>query len=489
MPMFTLFSKDDKNRLTVALLDASNATKLRVGVIEETGELEIYAEIFTELCPKMSEYETVLRIDRRDIDFSSVVKQTRAWWAENGAKSAYTPIYATKPMYSTWYSFHQDVIAENVLKECAEAKKLGMHSVIVDDGWQTGDNSRGYAYCGDWEVYEGKIPSMKKFVDDIHALGMKFLIWFSVPFVGIHSKVYEKFKGMYLSHNKGHDTAVLDPRFKVVREYLSDTYCEYVKKFGWDGLKLDFIDSFKLSENSSTDYDKMDCLSVEEGVNLLIKEVYEKVTAINPEFMIEFRQTYVGPMIGKYGNIFRVADCPYDSISNKIGAISLRLTSGTTAVHSDMIMWNKQDTVYSVAYQFLATLFAVPQISVKFDNISDEQRDFLQGYLAFWNKHENTLAKGDLTANGVDANFTIASSQTEKEKITAVYQQTVAKVDGKKVEYIFNATGIDGLYIECKDILKYEIYDVFSKLVGSGEISEKLTKLAVPNCGRIKLYK
>ena len=27
-----------------------------------------------------------------------------------------------------------------------------MESIIVDDGWQTDDNNRGYAYCGDWAV-------------------------------------------------------------------------------------------------------------------------------------------------------------------------------------------------------------------------------------------------------------------------------------------------------------------------------------------------
>ena len=36
----------------------------------------------------------------------------------------------------------------------------------------------------------------------------------------------------------------LDPRYKKVREYLSNLYESAVKEWDLDGLKLDFIDSF-----------------------------------------------------------------------------------------------------------------------------------------------------------------------------------------------------------------------------------------------------
>ena len=68
-----------------------------------------------------------------------------------------------------------------------------MDTVIIDDGWQTDDNSRGYAYCGDWEVATSKIPDMKKFVEDIHDTGMKIMIWYSVCFMGKYAKNYDKY--------------------------------------------------------------------------------------------------------------------------------------------------------------------------------------------------------------------------------------------------------------------------------------------------------
>ena len=51
---------------------------------------------------------------------------------------------------------------------------------------------------------------------------------------------------------------MLDPRFKDVRKFLVDIYASAVKEHGYDGLKLDFIDEFALSDSSSTNFDEMD---------------------------------------------------------------------------------------------------------------------------------------------------------------------------------------------------------------------------------------
>ena len=70
------------------------------------------------------------------------------------------------------------------------AAPLGFSSVIVDDGWQMEDSARSYAYCGDWEPAPEKIPDMKKHVENVHKLGMKYFLWYSVPYVGKYSRAY-----------------------------------------------------------------------------------------------------------------------------------------------------------------------------------------------------------------------------------------------------------------------------------------------------------
>ena len=87
-----------------------------------------------------------------------------------------------------------------------------------------------------------------------------------------------------------------------------------------------------------------DIKSLPLAVNRLLSDVMERLKAIKPEILIEFRQSYIGPAIRKYGNIFRAADCPADILTNRVRTVDLRLFSGNTAVHSDMLEWNMNET-------------------------------------------------------------------------------------------------------------------------------------------------
>ncbi|MBQ7907616.1 MAG: alpha-galactosidase [Clostridia bacterium] len=488
MPLICLFNKADQNRVTVALSDPSSPARISAGVVEENAKIRIQIDLFSELTSAISEYEVIVRVDKRNVPLYDAIKDAREWWSGLGYKCAYTPSEAKMPMYSTWYSFHQHTIPEEIIKECEIAKAYGMDTVIVDDGWQTDDNSRGYAFCGDWQVCKEKIPDMKGFVDKIHSLGMKFMIWFSVPFVGFESKNYERFKGMYLGTRLSSRASILDPRFKEVRDFLTDIYADSVKKYGWDGLKLDFIDSFKLTEDSSQDFEKMDTVSLEEGVQMLLSEATEKLKAINPDIMIEFRQSYIGPAISKFGNIFRVTDCPCDPIYNREFSLNLRLSSGTTAIHSDMLMWNKDDTNESVLYQLLSVMFAVPQISIRFDSITEDHKKLLKNYLAFWKEHRNTLLEGELTVKGADVGYTMAKSKKDGESVAVLYQDVVFSSENNTCEYVFNSTGRDNAYIEASTERKYQIYDIFGTMYSQGKIPAGVSRLPAKSGEMIKLY-
>jgi alpha-galactosidase len=313
-------------------------------------------------------------------------------------------------------------------------------------------------------------------------------LWFSVPFVGYYSKNYDKFKGKYLKHQDDRNTSVLDPRFKDVRKFLVNIYASAVKEYGYDGLKLDFIDEFALSSSSSTNFDEMDCRSVEEGLSKLLKEITTTLKKINPEIIIEFRQSYVGPFVGTFGNIFRVVDCPADAISNRIGGINLRLTSGETAVHSDMITWNVKDSNESVLYQLFSSLFIVPQISVRLAEINEDHKRLLKNFLSFWLEHQSTLLDGELKALNVDAGYTLASSETDQEKITVVYNNQVIDVNSNKCEFVFNATGENFLFLQTEKESRYIVYDYFGNLLESGTLKAGLHKLSIPNTYLLKLF-
>lgn len=428
-PVCCLYNESDINKVTFALSDAMNTIALRAGVQEESANIEFYTEFFIEASPPIDEYIVDVRIDRRSIRYEEAINDVAQWWAtQPGYEPAAVPEIAKMPMYSTWYSFHQNVDPNELLQQCYYAKKLGCEAIIVDDGWQTINSERGYAYCGDWKVSTERIPNMKQFVQDVQNLGMKFLLWYSVPFVGKKSQVWSTYEGKYLN-DYDVDTSILDPRFPEVREYLISIYEKALLDWNLDGFKLDFVDSFVMSEElkysigEGRDYD-----SVPEAVDQLLSDTICRLQAIKPDIMIEFRQQYIGPMMRKYGNMFRVADCPNNYSQNRIGSLDIRLLAGITAVHSDMMMWHKDEKPENVALQFIHALFSVPQVSVKLHEMSKEQYEVIEFWLNFWIKHKETLLSGKLIAYSPHYLYPVVNATTKFESITVLYNSQYLKV-------------------------------------------------------------
>jgi alpha-galactosidase len=233
---------------------------------------------------------------------------------------------------------------------------------------------------------------------------------------------------------------------------LINIYEHYVRDVGVDGLKLDFVDAFgepapgATPEGAPTRRDE----SVAEAAASLLAEVADRLRAINPDVMLEFRQAYIGPVMRRCGNIFRVGDVPNDFPSNRVNSIDLRLLSGNTAVHSDMLMWHGNDSVESAAMQMVHTLFAVPQVSILIDKISDEHRKMLTHYLSFWRAHRELLLDGQLTPYGPGMGFPQVLTERGDQWLAAVYAATVVRVPETlpAEAFLVNGTMDSKVYLE-----------------------------------------
>ena len=485
MPLHSIHSVKGRNRMTVSLSDALNPCEISTGVCEEDACLDCKVTFFTVPVAPLKEYCCKLRIDTRDIPYYDSIYDNTAWW-ENacGYTPAYVPEYARLPINSLWYSYHQVLDVDDIIKECALSKPLGMDTVIVDDGWQTDDNTRGYAYCGDWEIAPGKIPDIKAFIDGIHNTGMKVMFWFSVPFVGLHTKNYERFKDMLLDgtgNNK--DFWCLDPRYKEVREFLVETYVHAMKDWNLDGLKLDFIDAFSL-KGKSLEYDeKRDYQALEDALDVLMTDVSDALRKVNPEVLIEFRQAYVGPAIRKYGNMLRVTDCPNDAYMNRKDSINLRLTSGKTAVHSDMLMWHYDDKVETAALQIASCMYTVPQISVKIAKLSDEHKKMLGFYLKLWRENRELLLDGKIVASYPESNYSLAAAVKDGNAFYTCYTENVIDDEYNGNITAINATRLDSIIFKNLDGKAYTVVDCMGNTLETGTISGKLCEVNVPLCG------
>ncbi|MDQ4129042.1 MAG: alpha-galactosidase [Actinomycetota bacterium] len=487
-PVGCLYSLGGRNRLTLALSDALNAVSVKVGVEEETAELLCSVSIFEEPTAPLTGYEATLRLDTRDIPYHEALSAVGRWWAGlPGYEPAPVPENARLPMYSTWYSFHQDLDPGRVEEQCRLAKDLGCGAVIVDDGWQTTSNERGYAYTGDWEVAPEKVPDMREHVARVHALGMEFLLWYSVPFVGVHSRAWERFSGMLLGEDERLGAGVLDPRFPEVRELLIGTYEAALREWDLDGFKLDFVDSFGSSEElgGGRDYD-----GVPEAVDRLLTDTMERLGGIKPDIMVEFRQSYVGPLMRKYGNMFRAMDCPNDALENRMHTIDIRLLCGETAAHSDMLMWHPDDPVESAALQLVNVLFSVPQLSVLLDRIPPEHVEMLGFWLAFWREHRDVLLDGALEPHRPEAIYPVVLARTDKKLVAASYAEAVVSLRGElpPTLIVVNGTLDDNVVLDLErdaGTRAFEARDCSGRVVrtGSVELAQGLHKMGVPAAG------
>jgi len=489
-PIITVFSHTDTNIHTIACSDAINLIEMNALLREEDNSEYCHITFFKESHPAVKHYSADIRIDTREVPFSKSIQDVSKWWETYPNLQPHpTPDIARAPLYSSWYQFHQVLNPDILLSECGIAHKLGYELIILDDGWQTLDNNRGYDYTGDWEPI--RFPDMAAFVEKIHETGMKFGLWFSVPFCGQKSKAYQKFKGKFLTEN--HRWApVFDPRYPEVRNHLISIYVNALKAWNLDAFKFDFIDDFKTyPETVLTKEDGRDYANVNEAVDRLLLDALTALRAIKPHIAIEFRQQYIGPALRKYGNMFRAFDCPNDVVSNRIRVTDVKLLCGNTAVHSDPQTWHREEKVELAALQILNGFFGVPQMSMLLDDLPEDHFDMVKFYTHYWNENKRILLDGQFVAHGPLVNYPCLVSSLGSHCIIGLYEDFVIRATLHNSLDIINAKMTETVALKNDDKVNcsYIKYNCIGQLVEEGSITltKGIVEILVPKSGLIRL--
>jgi len=398
-PVGTLVDAQDRSLLTVSLSSHVRGCDFAIGVNEESAEQLVELVVDDIEGPRFT-----LRIDLREQHFADALRGVTAdWTTELGDRIAPVPSVAREAMYSTWYSDHQHVSADSVERHARAGAAYGCEAVIVDDGWQTDDTARGYAYCGDWEPTSRTFPDMAEHVRRVHDLGLRYVLWIAPPLIGVHSKAWDRLKDRTLGFADRQVTAVLDPRYPEVRDHLVEACIRPVRDWGVDGLKIDFIDSWAWDRPPPAP--EGDCSSVDEGVELLLQAVTTELKRLRPDVLIEFRQDYVNPRLWQFGTFLRAGDCAMDPVENRVRTVDGRLLAGDRAVHSDMLMWHPDASPETVAQQFIGAMFSTPQVSMELDALSPGHERVVRFWLGLLRDHADVLLGGVLTPSRPDARY------------------------------------------------------------------------------------
>lgn len=376
--------------------------------------------------------DAVARFDVRGATLAVAMADVTSWWmaqldgSPTGQRIPPVPEAGRIALFSAWYAMHQDVTAESVEAQARLAAPVGLGAVIVDDGWQTTDRNRGFAFCGDWDVNTEAFPDMAAHVARVQAMGVRYLLWFGAPLIGRNSNAWTELEGKLLGYDERQKAGVFDPRLPEVRKLMVGRIARAVTGWGVDGLKIDFIDSWARFE--ATPRPGTDCDTVDEGAERFLHELLAATRGARPDVLVEFRQGYIGPRLWRYGTLLRAGDCPADAAQNRAATLDVRILGGDRAVHADMLMWHPDASAQAAAAQLTAVLFSVPQISVRLDLISDLHRRVLSFWLGVADRWRSVLQHGVLATAGAAERFTQASASDTTTRFVVAFADGLVRI-------------------------------------------------------------
>jgi alpha-galactosidase len=491
-PVGCLLDGTDVNVVTWALSETLHRIEVRrEGIREETTKFRGTSVIHVPAGE--APYEVVLRLDRRAVPYWTALADVAGWWDRQLGAQPPAPPQGAKATYCTWYSMHQALTATGIERTSALAHELGFRNIIVDDGWQTADTSRGYWYCGEWEVEPAKMGDLAAHVRAARSAGMAYLLWLAPSLLGKRSPLQARFGDRTLGPLSAGDADILDPRYPEVRAHLTDACLRLLRTTELDGFKLDFLDAWLVADPPPAG-PGADVSDVETGVELWLRELHEHLSRERPDVLVEFRQNYTGPRIQQYGNLFRACDCPMDLVDNRTRSLDVRLLLPGRTVHSDPLLWDPAAAPEVAAEHLLGALFSVPQVSVDLAALPAVQREMLSFWLRFMDEHAQTLLYGRIEPTRPDLSYPLVRSRGATELIAAVYgdvPMALGTADGPRATLV-NATGAASIVVEVApgtEVRILSIVDHRGRPVAEHprHLEPGLTRLQVPRSGLVEV--
>lgn len=354
---------------------------------------------------------------------------------------------AFEPVYCTWYAAHAALTNEYLDRNARLAAELGFRTFIVDDGWSYPEMKRvcpekmgegWYRDIGNWTVSEEKLPAFKKHVEYAQSLGLKYLLWTSPFFAGVCSEEFKKAsldKEKEIALQEWGDVAILDPDGSCAAHAI-DLLKNLMTDLALDGVKIDFLDYIPKSVDKPR---SRACLHY-------FQKLAAAIRSVNPNALMEFRQSYATPQMLEFGTQFRAGDVPFDFVENLQRLAEIRTIVGDKVpCHADPIYFHQDEKPENVAHHIIAALAGVPMLSMELSELTPAQNEIISFWLNFYKKHFETFKNGhwDIVFFHETPSYLTVESETEviaivinPDKVPGLSEQF-----GKKTFYALNLSG------------------------------------------------
>ncbi len=154
--------------------------------------------------------------------------------------------YAERPVVlNNWEATFFDFNRGKILTMAKQAASLGVEMFVLDDGW-FGKRNNDRAGLGDWEVNTRKLPGgLKSLTNAIHAMGLKFGLWFEPECVNPDSGLYRAHPDWAIripgrEPSLGRNQLTLDLTRAEVRDYIVDAVDKILRSAKIEYVKWDY---------------------------------------------------------------------------------------------------------------------------------------------------------------------------------------------------------------------------------------------------------
>ena len=233
-------------------------------------------------------FETFVTVHQKDC--FATLRNYGAYMQTKGIVPPPAEPTAYEPIWCAW-GYERNFTLSEIYNTLPKVKALGIHWVGLDDGYQMAN--------GDWHTNSSHFPGgdrqMKTFVDSLHAMGMKAVIWWAPLAMDITSEIYKKNPEIALVQQNGSPQFItywnayyMSPTDSTVINEIRKTVRLFLQEWGFDAIKLDgqhmnacapdYADGHNISSPDQS-FEKMP---------RLFQILYETAREIKPGAVVEF---------------------------------------------------------------------------------------------------------------------------------------------------------------------------------------------------------
>ncbi|OGS43253.1 MAG: hypothetical protein A2539_10440 [Elusimicrobia bacterium RIFOXYD2_FULL_34_15] len=370
------------------------------------------------------------------------------------------------PVWCTWTGWLSDDLTEKLVIDNAKlAKKAGIKSIIIDDGWFGPglDAPKDYGVTiGDYYP-DKKFPNMKQLVKTIQDMDMMAILWIAPLAIHPKTKNYQKY-GDLVVHNNGKKVVTFNgfsnlcPSNPEARRHMVDDMKRLITEYGVDGLKIDLYNCLPPLPCDATNHEHDTTPSLR-GLHKLMAETWEELTKIKKDVTIELKNNYANIYSMQFGTMARAGDSPYDIDINFERCVYPQTFA--QVVHNDYLAWTGGESAKELAALMIKLIAGgVPTFSIDLMTLPKFHHVVLKKWLDLYYGNIDLLMK----TRREPQNSSMTVWQIDNgEEIMLILLSNAKEiiVPNRKKVIILNATKNDKILIDTKSTInkKLQSYD------------------------------